>query len=90
MSRELLIEKISREFCRMRGKRPDDVSKLSGLATWQFYSDDARAILALLSDPANITPEMAVAAANHCGKNDPVTTDEWRDCIAAAFSERAP
>lgn len=51
---------------------------------WIEWLPEARAALSVLA--ANVSDEMAHAAANHCGKRDPITVDEWRGCVSAALS----
>lgn len=45
----------------------------------------ARAALAILSKPENISDEMAIAAAKFYHSNKPFCTDEWRDLVAASI-----
>lgn len=104
MSREL-IEKMARAI-----HAESDIWRLAWDELFDSARDDfrtqARAILSLLSDPANITPEMVTAACESRAKDDegefPALADlidfsgenkthtVVRTAIAAAFSERAP
>lgn len=97
MSRELLIEKMARAIGDADMKSPiSDLrwDRMRGGQRRYEYELFARAVLSLLSDPANITPEMVMEARKAYARGRYDTPEalvaSWKALIAAAFSERAP
>lgn len=102
MSREL-IEKMARAIYREEYGGIYPGSKLHEDEHWRKCTKTARAILSLLSDPANITDEALLAfgmsfsggrfdleTSKRILDDNPSDREALRRAIAAAFSERAP
>ena len=84
-----LIEKMARAICKAQWTRETHATEEDFEGEWPSYVDEARAVLALLADPANITAQMVEAfdGVSNVRFDD---ADNLREAIAAAFSERAP